>query len=622
MRKIYSFFVTVLLLFVCMSVHAINVTVVVDDPSRVDLSVNYVHIDTLRAGDNHFSVEEYQSISMRAKDNAFITKVVRSMGADDSNEEYVSNMTSCDIYVYSTYEGATWTVTSVSSEDARDGECAVWVDDPANVRLQRSVTYSTVELASGWNKVKFIKGTESPFMIGAETYGTSLYQVKKNHEVMAVEGTMWRIAAEDGDSIEIFANFPDIDIPVTFKYSSDEAKGFVTGVTVNNEPVTNYNDANFTVKAGSSMSVSGNTNDYNLTSFSVNGQSQYFYGQYNFTVTDTTVIEIDAKKYGTVKATVNIDNPANVIVYRGYTYNNDIITMKEGANEVELSETNSMISIVAASGCYITSVTSGETSYSVDYSNAYVITLTDGMVVDVKSGAIERNSKAVMYVDDRDAASTYFNFQRGDRSSIDIVTGYNEFKFYEGDNPFGLSWYGASYSNVYKNDTLVSPMYEGSTTYELKLKDGDVVKLYLASDPIAGKVEFEIGEKVDTSKIAVTVDRIRTIKDLAKSFDALPGTEISITPADGYDVVISVNGDEISPAPDAPYLITAAGDTKVSISLPVDDGIAGVASDAAGMHSDVYNMQGIIVSRDADAAKINRLPAGVYIINGKKVVKR
>ena len=41
MRKFYSIIVTALLTFVSMSANAINITVNVDNPSRVSISVNY-----------------------------------------------------------------------------------------------------------------------------------------------------------------------------------------------------------------------------------------------------------------------------------------------------------------------------------------------------------------------------------------------------------------------------------------------------------------------------------------------------------------------------------------------------------------------------------------------------
>ena len=35
--------------------------------------------------------------------------------------------------------------------------------------------------------------------------------------------------------------------------------------------------------------------------------------------------------------------------------------------------------------------------------------------------------------------------------------------------------------------------------------------------------------------------------------------------------------------------------------------------------NDIYNLQGILIKRDATQADIDNLPTGIYIINGNKV---
>lgn len=607
-----------LLACVSMAANAIDITVNVDDPSRVSVSVNYSPVEVV-AGDNQLTVDEYQSVSIKAKDNAFITKVVKSMEGAEDTEEYISNMTECNFYVSSYNAGAKWTVTSVNADDSRDGSCTVTVDDPSNVQLMRSGTYTYVDLTAGDNTVKFSTANELPLTIGPKNYGTALYQVKVNDKVVAPEGTQWRISPANGDKVEIFANFPDVDIPVHFTYAQEEAKGFITNVTVDGTAVSNYNDADFTVKAGSKVEISGNTSDYNLVSFKVNGNTQYFYSPYNFIATEETTIEVDAHKYGTVKATLDVDNPDNIIVYKGYSYNNDIITgLVAGENEIELSETNTQIQIKAASGCYITSVTANEEKISKDYSDAYNVTVTEGMKIVVKSGAIERNSKAVVYIDSREAATQYFNFQRNDRSSIDIATGYNEISFYDGDNPFGLSWYGAEYANVYKNNEAIEPQYSGSTTYELNLADGDVVKIFLASNPGMFEAEMTAGTKVDASKVAVTMDRINSVAEWAGKHKALPGTEISIKPAEEYEINVTVDGEKATAGEDGAFNVTVNKNTTIAVTLPDSDGINGIEAEKR-TNGYVYNIQGV---RVADNADMKQLPAGIYIINGKKVVKQ
>jgi len=618
MGKFYSIILTAGMMCMSMAANAINITINIDNPEHVSIYTNYgsTMVEGIVAGDNQLTVEEYQQVQIKAKENAFITKVIKSMDGAEDSEQYVSNMTECGLYISSSDEGAKFTVTSVNADDARDGSCTVWVDDPSNVRVQRSGTYSDVVLAAGDNTVKYMTDKELPLLIGSVNYSSPLYQVKVNDEVVSPQGTMWCVTPANGDKIEIFANFPDIDVPVKFVYASDDAKGFVTGVTVNGETVDNYNDADFTVKAGSNVSISGNTGDYNLASFKINGISQSFYSPYSFTVTEETTIEIDAQKYGTVKAILDIDNPENVTVYRGYSYNNDIISgLNAGENEIELSETNAQLQIKAVSGSYITSVTAGEQTVSADYDNAYNVTVTEGMIIVVRSGAIERDSKAAVYIDSKEAAAQYFNFQRADRSSVDIATGYNVIDFYEGDNPFGLSWYGAEYANVYKNNEAVEPLYSGSTTYELNLANGDVVKIYLASDPQMLEAELKAEDGVDASKVAVTMDRVTDLADWAGKFDVLPGTEISIKPEADYNITVKTGDENVTANKDGVYVVTVEQPATITVSNDDVSGISEISTEKAA--TTVYNMQGIRMSGD-----IRQLPAGIYVINGKKVVKK
>ncbi len=100
MRKFYSIIVTALLTLVSMSANAINITVNVDDPSRVSIYTNYgsTLLDNIVAGDNQLTVNEYESVQIKAKDNAFLTKVVKSMEGAEDTEQYVSNMSECNIY--------------------------------------------------------------------------------------------------------------------------------------------------------------------------------------------------------------------------------------------------------------------------------------------------------------------------------------------------------------------------------------------------------------------------------------------------------------------------------------------------------------------------------------------
>lgn len=615
MVKLYKSIMALMLSIVAIAANAVSITINVDDPERVKVSVAYEEKSVV-AGANTFSVDEYTQVAIEAKAGALLQSVTRT---SDGGSEYVSNMTNCSLYVSSYNEGETWTVTSGLEADVRTGVCRVTVDDASKVRMQRSGTYSEVTLSNGLNEVHYIPGTETQLMIASAVYGTPLYKVTHNGTEKESQYGTWYIDLTGEDEIEIQANYPDVDFPVHFTYADEESKGFITGVTVDGTEVNNYNDADFSVKAGSSITISGNTSDYALDELTVNGTPvTYFYGSHTFTVTDETTVSVKAHKYGSISATLNIDDPANVKVYRGNSYNGQLIEgLVSGANTIEVSETNTTISIAAESGCFITSVTDNDgQSYYADYSGYYTLSLKDGMTVDIVSGRIARDSKAIVYVDDRAAAATYFSFTRNDRSEVALESGYNTVDFYSGDNPMGLSWYGAPYANVYLNDATVAPMYENSTTYQVELNDGDILKIYLASNPKTCGVTFTVGDDVNAATISVKRDIIKSVNNLTESVSVLAGTQFDIT---AEDISVTVNGTAVTSV-DGTFTFTVSDDTEVSIAKPT--AISDIRAGEATAARDVYNMQGVKVIGNANSDAISSLPAGIYLINGKKVVVR
>lgn len=620
MRKFYSIIVTALLSLVSLTSNAVNIKIVVDDPTRVGISLDYgnTFLEGIVAGENEITVNEYASVDIKAIGDVFLTKVTKQIGDAEPIEVNInSDMASCGLYINASDEGAVYTVTSAKTDDLRDASCTVIVDNPANVKMMRS-TYKEIELTEGENTVKFVSGKEVPFAIGAAVYGTELYQVTLNDEPVEATYGQWRLNPVDGDVIKIFAEFPDEDFLVTFTLNGD-AKDFITSVTVDGEPVTNWADPDFTVKAGKKLEIAGNTSDYKVDAFKVNGVDTYFYGSYSTQVKGNTNFEISAHKYGTVSATIDIDNPENVVVYKGSVWDNVIMSdLVAGENAIELSEINSAIVIKPAAGCYITSVTANDQNIGVDYSGAYNVTVTDGMKIVVVSGRVERNDKFVLYIDDNAAASyggvaLVRGVESSDRSNVSVDTGYNEIAFYSGDNPFGLSFYGTNYNNVYVNNEKAKPDYDGGSSYMLSLNNGDVVKVFVASDPEMKEVAMTASSDLVISNVSVTMDRITNVSAWAATHNVLPGTEISIKPADDYAIVVKVGDEEVAANEDGAYVVTVNEATTIAVMTTETAGINEI-SNANAASSEVYNLQGVRMS--------GKLPAGIYVVNGKKVVKK
>lgn len=609
-----SFILTVLLMVVALvPMQAFNVTVNVDDASKLTLYLGS-SAQSLTNGDNVLDVKTGDRLYFSAN-TGFVLKQVNN----GTSDEYISSLTSCTVNLdESKHNGAKWVVTTATLDEVRTAVCKVTVDDASKVTLGTSGTYSKLNLENGVNNVKFVPGIESPLVVSAKDSNTSLYSVTKNGTSVSASYGSYRIDVVDGDEINIEANYPNIDYAVKFNLS-EKADGFITEVLVNNVPVTNYLDDNFTVKAGSKVTIKGNTNDYKLESFNVNGSDIDFYGSYEFMVTAASTVNIVAHKYGNMTAHVNIDDASHVTVYKGYSYYGNKADVKTGLNDVEIPESAPILCIAANDGFRLVSVTDGTTEFTDrDGFSEVNVKAVDGMNLTVTTAALVRDKKAVVYVEDADAPSM-MRFMRKDYTQQKLATGYNTVEFYDGDNPFETSVYGTTSLNVYKNDELVTPSYAGAKSYSLTLADNDVVKLFFTKTP--AKVEATINVDGDAEKLNVTKDRIVSVTNFASALSCLEGTEVAFSTADGYAIkAIDMNGTAVTAETDGSYKVVVNSNSTINVKVAVASGIGSVTT-SAQKGADVYTVAGVLVLKNATPNQINALAKGLYIINGKTVVR-
>ena len=621
MRKFYYLFLTMLLGMVGMTANAqyvksMKVIFNVDNPDNVTIIVDGVN-QTLVAGDNEITLNApygyYNSVYVNATDGNFITEVMK----DGANQVYNPYNTSWSFYPSDADAGKTISIKTIAGKDARTASCTVNVDDASKVRVQRNGTYSNVELQNGENTVYYIPGYETMLMIDAATYGTTLYKVTMNGEDLTYSyGYSANLSNEGGDKIDIKANFPEgLAYNVKFTYVDEtKAKGVVTGVTVNGTAIENYDAAEgFNVPAGQSVAISFDNVSYKIDAVKVNGSIAYTYSSYSFTPTADTEINIDAHKYGNVKATLKIDNKENVTVYKGYSYQNDIITVNDGDNEIELSENNAIITIKANSGCYITSVTYGETTLS--NQGEYTINpVTEGMVISVVSGAIVRDKSFTINIDDISAAQYGFNLTRTDHTQVEnLATGANKVAFAENETHYQLSAYGSPVFGVFKKGVMINPSYQGSTSIEFDAADGDVFDAYVKELPKTYNVKFELAEGMYSYQFnEVSASYVGASNQWSNiGFTAVEGTsfEITIIPASGLNIVVKVGETTYNANESGAFVVPVSEATTISIADGTGTGINSINSENAD--NTFYTLQGVKVSGKAK---------GLLIKNGKKVV--
>lgn len=615
MKKFYLFLIMLLSVIAPQAADAFSITINVDDASRLNVFLN--GYKDLVNGDNVFEVNDGDYLSITTQKNAGIVSVFNGDKAVkfDSYSSFNLKLTESE------YAGVKLVIKTATLDEMRTASCKVTVDDPSKVTLRLSRTFTTVQLKSGENEVKFIPGTESTFTISPESQLSPLYKV--THNSVAAEAdwgsyTLKNVA--DGDVIDIQANYPNIDCAVKFNVNA-EGVGFIKSVTVNGNEVTNYLDDNFSVKCGSNISITRNSEEYKLESFKVNGEDKTddFYDEsYDFFVTDAATFDITAEKYTTFKATIDIDDVSHATVYKGYSYYGNAFDLKNGTNEIEVSEQQPLISLVAKDGYYFTSVNDGTTEYTDQSTSEIELTVVDGMVLKVVTAAIVRDKKALVYVDDRSAANSLL-FRRNDYNTIEVATGYNELEFYRGDNPFSVSVY-ANTKKVYKNDVAVDPLYSGGSYFNFSLADGDVVKMFFTKIP--AMVKADITANGGAENLSVVKDRIQPVADFSAGISCLEDTELAFAAKEGYSIkALTVDGTAATAEADGTYKVVVKADANIVVDLQTASGISSVTNADASRTANVYNANGVLVLKNATPEQTAKLAKGLYIINGKKVVR-
>ena len=613
MKKNYFVLIILFVIIASLKANAFNITVNVDDASRVSLYLGSSK-QTLTDGDNVLDVKTGDRLYFSANTGYVLKSVMNGTTA-----ETISSLTSCMIGLdEATHTDAKWIVTTCPLDDVRTASCKVIVDDASKVTLGFSGTYTTYALKDGENDVKFVPEVESTFAISAKDNSVSLYSVKKNSEPVSPQYGTYRIDVVNGDKIEIQANYPDEDYSVKFNLS-EKAEGFITKVQVNGVEVKNFMDDNFTVKAGSQVSITGNTNDYSLESFKVNGSDVDFYGSYSFMVTGPTNVDIVAHKYGNISAVLDIDDASHVTVYKGYSYYGNSVEVKTGKNTIEVPESTPVIAIKANDGYTLVSVSDGTTDFIERDGNSEVnVKVTDAMNITVKTAELVRDKNAVVYVEDASVPS-YMRFMRKDYTTIDLATGYNHIPFYDGDLPFSSSFYGTSTLNVYKNDELMEPQYTGATSYTLNVEDNDVVKFFFTKTPAIAKATVTV--EGDAKELTAVKDQIKEVADFTNPISCLEDTELSFSVSDKSSVKsFTMNGTAVTPQEDGTYKVIITADSDIKVELGVASGIKSVTG-SENKANNVYTTDGVLVIKNATRSQIDGLAKGIYIINGKKIIR-
>lgn len=593
MKKLYTLFVAVFLL-VATQAWGYTVKFDFDEASRIEFRINNQEIE-ITSGINTFEMARYSKFEIKARRGCALISVT-----DKAGEPFRIIDGLCSELVYPDADGNTYRVKTVDLDEARTAKCYVTlVGDPELVEGRLPGTSSRVFFTEGRQTLYYSPEYE-PELSLSSLGDSPLYKVTVDGED-ADAGWGCTVTLKPGCEIVINQAVSQQDVTIRFEFTATAAS-CIDVVNVNKTDVKLGADNTVVCRPGDEMAVYLK-DSYKLIGVKADGRAlatgvfdSYFY----YAVKDNAVIEVDARPYGDIPFTVTVDNPDAVSLYRGYINPDYKIGLKAGLNNVGVPELDPRLIICLNSGYYFTSFTDAAGN---DYSEVKEIAVSDGLALNIATAPISIDCKAVVYVDDISLASYFFELLNSYDEAISVDTGYNIIDFGSRHNPFELSWYApVKIGNAYLNNRPVEPESPNTTTFPLTLADGDVLKVYLAAEPQLCEVEFAVEDGLAPE---VTADLIKQVADFAAPLQCFNGTLIGIA-APGLRV--TVNG-----TPLEGESFTVEGDTRVEISKN-SDGIAGIEADTIAVP--VYNLQGVCVGT---TGRLSSLPAGIYIVSGKKI---
>ncbi len=613
---------------------AFNVTFKLNNPGSAELMVNYGVSEILTQAETVKKIAISGSntvLQIRSNGDYGLKSVKRIVEGADPVEESM-NYGYYTLYFMESYGNCTYEIETASKEDLRTATCTLNIDDNAsNLNIRRGNAEIT-DITNGDNTIKFNPDDSQEVYINISTRDYSpIYQVLVDGvKQTSSSAYSYSVKVTDGCKVEVKTVVPDTPARLTFNFENGFVDDFISSLEVAYNPI-DLSTVDFTegieVKRGSYVKMQYNTEKYDVENVYVNGDRQYSYYSWSGTVIDDTEFTFDFHTYPTFTATINVNKPELVNIHVQNTYG-DVIALNPGSNSFSYTGSYApTLYIMAVNGGEIVSAKADGFDIRVDsYYGCHAIDMEDGMTIDIEAQGPERDKTAMFWSDLTPAETSQYTVYIASAadglaydylpvdSDVNHKGGYQTFNFLDEENPFRFGYsfpYGSSIQpKIYLNNEEIA---QGDNGYSFSVDQNDVVKVFIHnSAPATCAITFDVPAE-NAGDITVTSDRVRPEEAYTTGVNVLEGAEINIASSSDANIKgVTVDGTAVEPNDDGSYTFVASANHNVAINA--ESGIISIDGDDAP--AEIYNLQGIRVASD-----LNALPAGVYIVNGKKILK-
>ena len=725
MKKFYSFVVLMLVALLGLSASATTVKVNVDNKARVDFGYNYKMYGFLdmktpialeNDGENIVEVST-QATSLYVAPTSGST--IQSVAVNGSSVEETGWS------AIAITEGMEITITS--GEAGAAGNIIFTTDNIGRVALEmRGESGSRAVTLDASPKAIPFYADDNALAITSADNNNPIIKVKVDGQTISKGFGGWVVQPlVDNMKVEAITDPGSLTkYQVSFNFIDDNARSYITGATVNNEPVEAF-AAGFEAAEDATVQLTIDSSVENVK-VKVNGEVQTAspLSGIIFTVTGNTSVEAYTEQPQVTPININLDNAAAVEVGYKEDYQHpfygtqersvEISGLNDGLNSVNAGETWKCLYVKIKDSMYeLVSVTVDGAAVP----SAESIAIVAGMTLKVTTQHIAETGSVQIKCDDYTRVGAAVRGESGERQ-VTLASNDETVAYYPGEyavvissldsqNPVVKVTANGNAVSGNRGTFVVEPISNNMqivvttvpTLYNVKFQFGDDnARAYVTNVKVGGVEKegydapegFEVAENTSVSVNVNTeiTNVVVYVNDVEKAPVTLPGLAFINFDVTGNTVVrvetvqpevFNVNLDHaayvnvgwmkphsiipgltqktlfeglvdgdntieipsgctsifVEPANETYTIksVTRNGDTVSDYStIAVEPGtqIVVISDNATGIQDiigavenvTVYNLQGMPVLSNAPAAAVSNLPAGIYIVNGVKIMKR